>query len=185
MGSLSGFRQAALSATDNLLGSWIDELRETGAWDETVLIFTSDHGMDWSLPHNRVQPREAESVLNGGAAMVYVPEGGDIAQVAQTNADQDGVEFVATRDGIGGFPSLEEIGIDNPNTGEVVLFAEPGWAVHPRGRGEPGSGQPRPLGHPAPDALCHRRPSRRRPGAPERARGAGLRPGAPPRRAGG
>lgn len=51
-GGISAFRQAALADTDVLVGDLVDTLKGTGAWEETVLIFTSDHGMDWSVADN-------------------------------------------------------------------------------------------------------------------------------------
>jgi ectonucleotide pyrophosphatase/phosphodiesterase family protein 5 len=49
---VSAFRQAALTDTDRLIGEMVDDLKASGAWGETVLIVTSDHGMDWSPPDN-------------------------------------------------------------------------------------------------------------------------------------
>ena len=45
---LTASRQAALRDSDNLLGLFIAELRDSDLWDQTVLIITSDHGMAWN-----------------------------------------------------------------------------------------------------------------------------------------
>lgn len=52
LGGVSAFRQAALAQTDGLLGELVAQLKRDGAWEKTVLIFASDHGMDWSPPDN-------------------------------------------------------------------------------------------------------------------------------------
>ena len=54
-------RQAAIEDTDAQLRLLVDDLEASGAWDETVLMLTSDHAMDWG-PQN--QSVNLESELN-------------------------------------------------------------------------------------------------------------------------
>src|SRR3546814_6481228 len=45
-------RRAALVNTDVQVKSFIDLLKQTGRWQNTMVIVLADHSMDWSLPHN-------------------------------------------------------------------------------------------------------------------------------------
>ena len=142
-GGLTAARQAALKDTDEQLGILIDELRDSGAWDETVLIFPSDHGFDWSPPEqvffvntklsdNGYGGRLATPPIpNGGASMLYVSNPEDIAPIARILASQPEVAFVSTREEVSGegIRRHSEVGIDNPNTGDVVVFLKPGWRI--------------------------------------------------------
>jgi ectonucleotide pyrophosphatase/phosphodiesterase family protein 5 len=157
LGGLSAFRQTAIHDTDVVIGQLIAELQQSGAWDETVLIFASDHGMDWGFQDKDMRaertPQSAGygtdskgepgrsptatagvgdywGVGDGGAAMLHVEEEQDIAPIARLVAAQPGVEFVATKESISdlGNPTLAEMGLDHPRAGDIVAFAKPGWA---------------------------------------------------------
>jgi hypothetical protein len=39
-----------IGALDSLVGEMIDHLEETGAWDESLVVVTSDHGIDMTAP---------------------------------------------------------------------------------------------------------------------------------------
>ena len=145
MGGTSAARNAAMRDTDTQLGNFVAELQSQGVWDETVLIITSDHGFDWSQPQNNIfvaqvlgnqgynSPEELHTVPtpNGGAAMVYVRNDEDIAPIARILDAEPAVEFVATRESIAdlGNPTLHEMGMDNENAGDVIVFLKPGWRV--------------------------------------------------------
>ena len=143
-GNLSGARRAAMRDTDEQLGAFLSELQAQDAWDETVLIFASDHGFDWSQPQNvmfmstvlsdngySTDDLDTHPVPNGGAGMLYVKEEADIAPLARVYDSQPAVEFVATREPVPGLdnPSLAEMGIDHRNTGDIVIFLKPGWRM--------------------------------------------------------
>lgn len=81
-GSLRVLRRLALAGTDQLVGRFVDRLKETGRWEHAIVIVLADHSMDWSTPGNVVslQPvLEADPFLagrfviadNGGADLVY------------------------------------------------------------------------------------------------------------------
>ena len=160
-GGLSAFRQTAMRDTDVLLGQFVDELKSTGAWEQTVLIFTSDHGMDWGTQDQDMNAEKVPQAAgygadskgepgrasgsgstmgegdyygagNGGAAMLYVEEEADVEPIARLVAAQPGVEFIATKEPIPGVSdaTLGELGLDHPYAGDIVVFAEPGWAEH-------------------------------------------------------
>ena len=66
---ISAFRQVAIADTDTLIGEMVSQLESTGAWDETVLIFTSDHGMDWSVSDDGPNRFESATSLNVSAEL--------------------------------------------------------------------------------------------------------------------
>ena len=140
-GGLTAFRQGALADTDQLIGSFVEELKEDGAWEETVMIFTSDHGMDWSTPDHRADasvglqgaPGYQAShvkgyVVNGGGAMLYMQNGVDLKPYAEHLMTKNAINFVATRQKVApGIPTLKDVGMDHPKAGDIVAFANPGW----------------------------------------------------------
>ena len=146
-------RQAAIEDTDAQLGMLIDELEATGAWDETALIFTSDHGMDWGPQNQNVN---LEGALNaagyvnddrgepgdmpggngdyvvvggGGSGTIYVEDDEDVPDIAQIVSELDGVDFIATRDPVPGLATVdyEQVGLDHSNSGDITMFVEPHW----------------------------------------------------------
>jgi ectonucleotide pyrophosphatase/phosphodiesterase family member 5 len=122
-GGLTALRQAALTDTDALIGQFVDELKDMDEWEQTVLIFASDHGMDWSLQDKdvsapmtsalraagyRSDPGEPGpgpngaggdyyEVAGGGTSALYVEESEDIAPIAKIAAASTGVALVGTR----------------------------------------------------------------------------------------
>jgi Type I phosphodiesterase / nucleotide pyrophosphatase len=150
-GGVSAARQGALADTDALIGQFVSDLQQSGAWDETVLMFTSDHGMDWSLFQDRVSPTTALDnagyrldlngtpgatpggegdyvhVNAGGTGQIYVEDEEDIAGMARAIDALPGVAFVATPEPIPGLdnPTLADVGLDHPNNGEIVFFVDP------------------------------------------------------------
>ncbi|MGH7855849.1 MAG: alkaline phosphatase family protein, partial [Candidatus Binatia bacterium] len=128
---LPAFRQAALEHTDTQLRLLVGTLKLTGAWESTVLIITSDHSMDWSLPFNLINlspvvGAAGQVVQNGGAEMIYLNDAspGNVAAWAGTIEAVDGVAKAVTA---ATTPSLADLGLDHPNTGHIVAFAEDGW----------------------------------------------------------
>jgi len=79
-GAAPAVRFATLQNTDTLIRAFVEDLRQRGVWERTVLILTADHSMDWSSPDSTVSlsegiaadPELADEVvfaLNGGAAL--------------------------------------------------------------------------------------------------------------------
>jgi phosphonoacetate hydrolase len=79
-GGVSAFRQAALADTDQQVKRLIDDLKASGAWQQTVLIFTSDHGMDWSVPDGTVNRQGTTASLQSI----------DITRILSSAMDKDG-----------------------------------------------------------------------------------------------
>ena len=147
-GEVSAFRQAAIEDTDALIGQFVDELKSSGAWDETVLILTSDHGMDWSLNHapllsSDIGPDAAHAVdvsrhlflagynayaiPGGGSAAVYTREQGAALRIPReitaTDADIPAMARVmSAHPGVAFVATPESIpDLDNPTLHEMGM----------------------------------------------------------------
>ena len=144
VGGVAGFRQAAIVDTDKHVSLLVDELKKTGAWDETVMLVASDHGMDWSpqiqsvniagkLPGYTAAADPAlgdyHYVDGAGTGLVYVHRDADIAPIARAIDAMPGVAFVATREPVPGLdnPTLKDTGIDHPKSPDIEVFVQPGW----------------------------------------------------------
>jgi predicted AlkP superfamily pyrophosphatase or phosphodiesterase len=143
--NVTAFRQAALSDTDAQVQLFVEELKSREAWDNSIVIFTSDHGMDWSRPeaitgfHNVRQgplpttqtvadkPGVARVVSGGGTTMYYLNPGADVEDIADTLKTVQGIETVATRERIAGYPTLDDLGMEHPDTGDIIGLNAPGW----------------------------------------------------------
>ncbi len=75
-------RRTALADTDQLVGRFVDHLKDTGRWQDSVLVVLADHSMDWSDPDALIslQPvLDSDPFLagrvtiaqNGGADLLY------------------------------------------------------------------------------------------------------------------
>jgi uncharacterized repeat protein (TIGR01451 family) len=160
-GGVSAFRASVIADTDTLVGQFVDELKSTGAWEETVLIFTSDHGMDWSHydAGAGVQGVDVTATLRdagygdttvvsgGGTAAVYAGQNDDIAGMATALSAHPGVAFVATPQSVPGLdnPTLHEVGMEHRFNGDIVVFVKQGWAVRDSSKFNPLPGN---HGHP-------------------------------------
>ena len=140
-GAVSAFRQAAIVDTDALIGQFVDELKSSGAWEETVLIFTSDHGMDWSLNHaphfsSDTSPEAARAVdvtrsLSTAGYDAYVSPGGGTAAV-----------YTREQTAAGGFPRQVTASDADIPAMATVLSEHPGVAFVATPESIPGLGNP-------------------------------------------
>jgi arylsulfatase A-like enzyme len=80
--TLQAARQVALSTVDHQVGRFVDLLKTSGRWKDSVVIVLADHSMDWSLPGALVSLApglDADPLLagnvqiadNGGADLLY------------------------------------------------------------------------------------------------------------------
>ena len=80
--TLQAARTAALSTVDLQVGRFVDMLKSSGRWKNSVVIVLADHSMDWSLPDRIISLApafEADPLLagnvqiadNGGADLLY------------------------------------------------------------------------------------------------------------------
>jgi len=61
--------RAAVENVDRLIGTLLDDLRQGGRWDRSIVVVTADHGFDALLPTGRGRIA-ADAVVDGGAHMV-------------------------------------------------------------------------------------------------------------------
>jgi uncharacterized repeat protein (TIGR01451 family) len=140
-GGMTSIREGALVEADAQIGMLVEDLKQSGAWDETVLIINSDHRMDWGTQDKSVtlstaltaagyeMGKDFQTVGGGGTGLVYVLHEENIAPMARIVNEIEGVEFVSTPESIPDLdnPTSAEMGIDNPRSPQIQAFLEPGW----------------------------------------------------------
>lgn len=158
--SLRAARQLALQDTDLQVTRFVDHLKTTGRWADSLVVVLADHSMDWSVPTQTItltRVFEAEPTLsgkfviaqNGGADSVYWtgPAGerrtalGRMRQLALATA---GVFQAFVLDET---PSLQ-IG---PKGGDLLVYCKAGWRFSdpgPQSNPIPGN-----HGHPATEPI--------------------------------
>ena len=153
------FQQTAIENTDAQIGRLVTELKDTGVWDESVLIVLSDHGMDWGPQALYFSSHEFlgathsgkyRIVGGGGSELVYVEKERDIAPIARILCGARGVAVIATPEPVSGLDTtqcrgktLGELGLDHRYSPEIQVFLEPGYHSDPQRVG----GNPLPGNH--------------------------------------
>jgi predicted AlkP superfamily pyrophosphatase or phosphodiesterase len=144
--------RAALALADRHVGDVLQAVRESGGLATTAVFVVSDHGFERTVSEVRpnvrlrarglIRPREgstaagdaaleweAQSISEGGTALVYVPRGlvrpELVARTREALQGLDGVEAVLTPD------EYAELGLPRPNRDPqapaFLLTARPGW----------------------------------------------------------
>jgi predicted AlkP superfamily pyrophosphatase or phosphodiesterase len=108
----------------------------------TTLVLVSDHGMmpvhtavdpNALLAESGAAPERAYAVTDGGVAYIYLEEGGDAASGARILADLASryadwrIEGEAPVERVLDRREAARLGIDHPNSGDLVLFARKGY----------------------------------------------------------
>lgn len=133
--TLQVMRRAALLQTDTLVGQFVDSLKSSGRWENSIVIVLADHSMDWSIPTNVVSlqssmdadPLLAGNVViadNGGADLVYWTGPGNrldeaVRRIQEIAEATPGVLKAWDRR----TPWLRL----GPESGDVVVFCQAGW----------------------------------------------------------
>jgi hypothetical protein len=151
-GAFRPFRQASIEDTDQQLAMLVDRLESDEAWDDTIMIVLSDHGMDYGPQDNQLSltttltdagftvsengVTDAHVVGGGGSGLVWVADKADIAPMAKVLAEADGVDFVSVREPIPTGPGEDirqtthgQMGFANPRAPDIEVFVEDGWHV--------------------------------------------------------
>ncbi|TDW31139.1 alkaline phosphatase family protein [Cryobacterium psychrophilum] len=126
-------RTAALKATDNQVGRFVDHLVAAGTWESSVLIVLADHSMDWSIPSNVISVDQilsarpdlrahVEIAQNGGADLLYwsgqsAARDAGLAEVRALVAAHPGVLSIAK-------PAELRLGGE---AGDLVAYCRAGW----------------------------------------------------------
>jgi hypothetical protein len=131
--TLQAARTAALVSVDQQVARFVSMLKDTGRWQDALVVVLADHSMDWSLPHRVVSlapALDADPLLagnvaladNGGADLLYWTGAAEQreAAVARMRAVVAGVEGVLS--------SHEPPGLRlGPEAGDLVVYCEAGW----------------------------------------------------------
>ncbi len=129
-------RQLALADTDQQVKRFVDHLKSTGKWANSMLIVLADHSMDWSLPNRFISlsgALEADPLLagkvqiaqNGGAELLYWRGAASekAAAVARMTAIARGTTGVLAAYDRAATPGLRL----GPNAGDVIVYCKSGW----------------------------------------------------------
>jgi predicted AlkP superfamily pyrophosphatase or phosphodiesterase len=129
--------RAALRAQDRALAALVAGLDQRGAFDRTILLVVSDHGMlpvEETVDLNaafRAADVPAHAVGGGGVALVYAEgaradERAAIAVRAVEVARAQGLEAAPRGD------SLDAFATANPRFGDAIVLAPVGWGITSR-----------------------------------------------------
>jgi len=149
--TLAAARTAALASADSQVGRFVDELRSSGRWAESVVLVLADHSMDWSYPDRVVSLTpvfEGDPMLagrvraaqNGGADLLYWtgPTGRRDRAVRRMRALASDVPGVLSLHR----PGALRLG---PEAGDLVAYCRAGWRFS----------EPQPVSNPIPGNHGH------------------------------
>ena len=131
--TLKVLRRTALLETDLQVGRFVDLLKSSGRWDNSVVMVLADHSMDWSLPDRIVnlQPAlDADPLLagkvviadNGGADLLYWT--GPSSQRAEARRRM-GTIALGT-EGVLSVHRPKQLDL-GPEAGDLVAYCKAGW----------------------------------------------------------
>jgi hypothetical protein len=127
-------RRLALAKTDSYVQLFVDRLKASGAWKNSMLIVLADHSMDWSAPDRVVSlsgPLDEDPVLrgrvqiadNGGADLLYWT--GPAAQ--KPDAVERMLRIAQAEPGVLSAHDRRNGLRLGANAGDVVVFCRAGW----------------------------------------------------------
>ena len=153
-GSEPAFQRTAIAAADQVVRSMITELKASGRWQDTVVIVTADHAMDWSFPDRVVDLADAfeaddllcdevVTAVNGGAALYALrsPDDPDaderLRRMRSIALAADGVRdalYLRPNPLDGGDEHFvgrlhPDWGLLGDYTGELIVTVEEGWRI--------------------------------------------------------
>ncbi|MCC3652405.1 alkaline phosphatase family protein [Streptomyces sp. S07_1.15] len=131
-GTLELARRAALVSTDYQIGRVVRHLKDTGRWEDSVLLVLADHSMDWSLPFAMVSlaPLLAEDPLLKDRCVIAQNGGADLLYWTGPDADRGRAvarmrEIVLAEEGVLSVHAPEELRL-GPEAGDLVAYVRPG-----------------------------------------------------------
>jgi hypothetical protein len=132
---LKALRRTALVDTDALVGEFVDHLKSTGRWANSLVVVLADHSMDWST-YNRIvsltAPFAADPLLaghvqiadNGGADLCYWT--GDPALLG-TAVERMCTIARAVPGVLSATPRTDPALRLGPEAGDVIAYCQAGW----------------------------------------------------------
>jgi predicted AlkP superfamily pyrophosphatase or phosphodiesterase len=131
--SVRAARTLALTETDLQVGRFVDMLKDSGRWRDSVVIVLADHSMDWSTPGDIINlaPRFEEDPLlagnvqiadNGGADLLYWtgPSGRRADALARMR------EIALATPGVLSVRRPAKLRLSE-NAGDLIAFCKAGW----------------------------------------------------------
>jgi len=149
--TLAVARRTALVTVDTQVGRFVDLLKETGRWENSVVVVLADHSMDWSRPDRLIslQPAfDADPMLagkvqiaqNGGADLLYWTGSPD----RRTDAVKRIREIAAATPGVLSVHDPADLRL-GARAGDLVAYCKAGWRFS----------DPRPYSNPIPGNHGH------------------------------
>ncbi|HET8960991.1 alkaline phosphatase family protein [Nocardioides sp.] len=152
---VKALRQAALADTDAQVSRFVDLLKSSGRWKNSVVIVLADHSMDWSNPDQVISltgPLEEDPFL-AGKVQIAQNGGADLLYWTGPRADRDRAvrrmrSIAAATPGVLAAHDRRADWLRlGPEAGEVVVYCRAGWRfTEPDPSGNPIPGN---HGHPA------------------------------------
>jgi ectonucleotide pyrophosphatase/phosphodiesterase family member 5 len=131
---LPAVRTADLTATDALVGTFVDHLVATGRWESSVLVVLADHGMDFSVATNLISVKQQALASRPDLqAAVTIAQNGGADSITWTGSASrrrqglaDVARLVAAHPGVLSVnqPAALRLG---PEAGDLVAYARQGW----------------------------------------------------------
>ncbi len=131
--TLQAARTAALVDVDTQVGRFVDMLKTSGRWRDSVVIVLADHSMDWSDPHQIIslQPAlDADPMLAGN---VVVAQNGGADLLSWTGpADRRAPalrrmrDIALATDGVLSVHEPAQLRLGD-NAGDLVVYCRSGW----------------------------------------------------------
>jgi len=132
---VKALRRLALADTDALIGTFLDRLKSTGKWRDSIVIVLADHSMDWStfdrvvslqstMDGDALLRGKVQIAANGGADLLYwtgprADHERAVARMRELAVKVPGVLSAHDRRS----PSLRL----GPQAGDVVVYCKAGW----------------------------------------------------------
>jgi hypothetical protein len=131
--SVRAARALALAETDLQIGRFVDMLKSSGRWRDSVVVVLADHSMDWSTPGDIINlaPKFEEDPLlagnvqiadNGGADLLYWTGPGD--RRADAVARMRGIAMATP--GVLSVHPPNDLRLD-ALAGDLVAYCKAGW----------------------------------------------------------
>lgn len=131
--TLAVARSVALAATDAHIGRFVQHLKDTNRWANSVLVVLADHSMDWSIPTRVISlapALDADPILSG---KVQIAQNGGADLLYWTGSAADRAPAVTRMSAVvGAVPGVlsthtpAELRL-GPEAGDLVAYCKAGW----------------------------------------------------------
>ncbi|MFC6288240.1 alkaline phosphatase family protein [Nocardioides sp. GCM10027113] len=148
---LKAARRLALTDTDQQVKRFVDHLKATGRWKNSIVVVLADHSMDWSVPGNLItlqDDMDADPMLAGKVAIAD-QGGADLLYWLGADAERDAAiarmrQIALASPGVLSAQPRTSLPL-GPEAGDVVVYCKAGWRFS----------EPDPFGNPIPGNHGH------------------------------